>query len=95
MYLSKYIQAAGLENASVILWISSICISSSTPSRRVLLANPGAERKVAQPLDEVAKTIKNLQRTNFVRRSSYHDFVMPIAGGCNTKLELWRRAFVA
>jgi hypothetical protein len=34
----------------------------------VLLANPGAERKVAQRLDEVAKTIKNRQRTNSVRR---------------------------
>jgi hypothetical protein len=52
MYLSKFILAAGLENASVILWISNICISSSTPSRWFLLSNPGAERKVAQRFDE-------------------------------------------
>jgi hypothetical protein len=58
MYLSNFILAAGLENASVILWISNICISSSDTFPTVLLANPGAERKVAQRLDEWPKQMK-------------------------------------
>jgi hypothetical protein len=58
MYLSNFILAARLENASVILWISSICISSSTPSRRFYWQTPVLKEKLRNDSTKWPKQMK-------------------------------------